>query len=580
MTKLLTLNIKQLCTLFTISTLFSTLFPTLFPTLCAQNPYTLTASDTFQNVRNIYVLADKNYTFEQVSTDSTLPFRTNDTLNVPQTTAYWLKAVVNNPFAYAEKYMVGCFPWVDYTVYYYDENQKKWLNHRNGFGVASYTRRWSSSPILIQGRKETILYFRINMTPLSHLKSPLRAGVSLHKANISDRKVQFSDTTTALTICLVAMFFLFNAYIYYIFRDKTYFYYLIIQLGGIAYILTTNSYLNVFLPFRLNRFYSSTHIFFAFWDLNNFVNDLSIIVLLAGFIQLTRAYLNTRTALPTQDKILKYLLYTYIVVVGTMTFVTAANIKYLAFETPYVVNILTIFIMGTIFYTTFLSYRQGYKPARYFFFSNFISLLIIAILAIYYLLADPFSSNNILQLPNIAIVAQAFCLAIALVERFLLIKDELRKRELEAQELAAQNKRIAAENHWHKTELENYTQLLREKTEAFDKLKTDVDTQQNHAIRQDWHNQITQASILTDEQWRNFKFKFENVHIDFFNRLQYEIPTVTEAEKRLLALTKLEMSNNEIASMLGISPESVTKTRYRLRKKVGEEVLDLLMERL
>jgi DNA-binding CsgD family transcriptional regulator len=53
---------------------------------------------------------------------------------------------------------------------------------------------------------------------------------------------------------------------------------------------------------------------------------------------------------------------------------------------------------------------------------------------------------------------------------------------------------------------------------------------------------------------------------------------VTEAEKRLLALTKLEMSNSEIAAMLGISPESVIKTRYRLRKKVGDEDLKRLVE--
>ena len=183
-------------------------------------------------------------------------------------------------------------------------------------------------------------------------------------------------------------------------------------------------------------------------------------------------------------------------------------------------------------------------------------------------------------LANIAIISQTFCLAVALVQRFLLIRDELKKKELEAQELKAQNEKIAAENQFNKTELDNYTQQLREKTEAFDKLKTDFEAQNTGVEQQNWLNQIQEATILTDEQWRNFKYKFENVHNDFFGRLQAYMPTATEAEKRLMALTKLDMSNNEIASMLGISPESVTKTRYRLKKKVGEDDLERLIGRL
>jgi DNA-binding CsgD family transcriptional regulator len=40
------------------------------------------------------------------------------------------------------------------------------------------------------------------------------------------------------------------------------------------------------------------------------------------------------------------------------------------------------------------------------------------------------------------------------------------------------------------------------------------------------------------------------------------------------------MTNSEIAAMLGISPESVIKTRYRLRKKVADEDWERLIERL
>ena len=35
-----------------------------------------------------------------------------------------------------------------------------------------------------------------------------------------------------------------------------------------------------------------------------------------------------------------------------------------------------------------------------------------------------------------------------------------------------------------------------------------------------------------------------------------------------MALTKLKLTNKEIAGMLGISVDSVNKSRYRLRKKL------------
>jgi hypothetical protein len=35
-----------------------------------------------------------------------------------------------------------------------------------------------------------------------------------------------------------------------------------------------------------------------------------------------------------------------------------------------------------------------------------------------------------------------------------------------------------------------------------------------------WFEQLSQARILTESQWRSFRQKFENVHADFFNRMQ------------------------------------------------------------
>jgi DNA-binding CsgD family transcriptional regulator len=44
------------------------------------------------------------------------------------------------------------------------------------------------------------------------------------------------------------------------------------------------------------------------------------------------------------------------------------------------------------------------------------------------------------------------------------------------------------------------------------------------------------------------------------------IPDITVAEQRMAALTRLHLSTKQMASMLGISPDSVYKIRQRLRK--------------
>ncbi|MFD0997897.1 tetratricopeptide repeat protein [Ohtaekwangia kribbensis] len=81
--------------------------------------------------------------------------------------------------------------------------------------------------------------------------------------------------------------------------------------------------------------------------------------------------------------------------------------------------------------------------------------------------------------------------------------------------------------------------------------------------------QILQLKIHTEEDWENFKKAFDEVYPGFFNNLRYKYPGITAAELRLAAMTKLNLSIKEAASMLGISTESVKQSRYRLKKRIG-----------
>ena len=76
-------------------------------------------------------------------------------------------------------------------------------------------------------------------------------------------------------------------------------------------------------------------------------------------------------------------------------------------------------------------------------------------------------------------------------------------------------------------------------------------------------------SFRKDHEWENFKLIFEEVHVNFFERILKKHPTITSQDLRHCALIKLNLSIQETATILGISPESVKTSRFRLRNKMS-----------
>jgi ligand-binding sensor domain-containing protein/DNA-binding CsgD family transcriptional regulator len=85
-------------------------------------------------------------------------------------------------------------------------------------------------------------------------------------------------------------------------------------------------------------------------------------------------------------------------------------------------------------------------------------------------------------------------------------------------------------------------------------------------------------SFRNDDEWERFKFYFEEIHHGFFEKLLRLYPDITSSELRLCALIRLNLSINEIASILGISVESVKTARFRLKKKLKSDSIHDLIE--
>jgi len=78
------------------------------------------------------------------------------------------------------------------------------------------------------------------------------------------------------------------------------------------------------------------------------------------------------------------------------------------------------------------------------------------------------------------------------------------------------------------------------------------------------------------KNWRLFTAHFAQVHHNFFENLIKKHPSLTETELRFCSYLKINLTTQQISSLLNISKDGVKKARYRLRIKFGLQRNDSL----
>lgn len=114
-------------------------------------------------------------------------------------------------------------------------------------------------------------------------------------------------------------------------------------------------------------------------------------------------------------------------------------------------------------------------------------------------------------------------------------------------------------------ELENFTKEVVRKNQIIQDLKKDAQAI-SCSVRLET---LRQQSILTEEDWEQFKHLFEKAYPGFMGKVKDRYPQITPSLLRYLTLSKLKLSNKEMGHMLGISSNSLQVTRYRLVKKLN-----------
>lgn len=193
--------------------------------------------------------------------------------------------------------------------------------------------------------------------------------------------------------------------------------------------------------------------------------------------------------------------------------------------------------------------------------------------------------NRLITLTVILVIALLVVLGMVIFSRQRLkIKDQhILAKQNEAQreliQLELKNKQLEEESlklqlETKSKELSNHTLNLIKNNQLLENLRSTLQAMVKEDKR-DQKKQMQQIivqiseSFNNEQHWKEFTAAFEQVHQQFFDNLMKHSSELTSADMRLIALLKINLSSSDIASLLGISIDSLRVSRYRLRKKLN-----------
>jgi len=160
-------------------------------------------------------------------------------------------------------------------------------------------------------------------------------------------------------------------------------------------------------------------------------------------------------------------------------------------------------------------------------------------------------------------------LAIALISLFalLMVNRKILKTKMKMEKVEREKVLMEQEMDSAREQLKMFTTNIIEKTNLIEKLESQIRDKGTTSEQYSIISELSEQTILTEEDWNKFRSLFEKIYPGFFIKLREKFPDVTLAEQRMAALTRLRLTTRQIASMLGISVDSVHKSRQRLRMR-------------
>jgi DNA-binding CsgD family transcriptional regulator len=154
----------------------------------------------------------------------------------------------------------------------------------------------------------------------------------------------------------------------------------------------------------------------------------------------------------------------------------------------------------------------------------------------------------------------------------------------EKEMIRLRNEKLRNEMLHKEKELANSAMHVIQKNDFLIKIKEDLQKaihSRDHELMNKRINQVVKRidnDIDNESHWEVFETHLEQVHEDFLDRLQNKHSDLMPRELKLCAYLRMGMSSKEISSLMNISTRAVENNRYKLRKKLGLDQGDNLIE--
>ncbi|WP_379089782.1 helix-turn-helix transcriptional regulator [Pedobacter sp. UC225_65] len=144
-----------------------------------------------------------------------------------------------------------------------------------------------------------------------------------------------------------------------------------------------------------------------------------------------------------------------------------------------------------------------------------------------------------------------------------------------AEETARKQRLVEQEAERAKTQISSFRANIIEKDNLIQRLQQQINVENEQV-----NKSLLNYTLITDTEWEKFRLEFFMAYPLFLPALQEKIPAINPAEERLATLLYLKLSTNQIANTLGISKDSVGRSKRRLKQRLNLSTEDLLEEYL
>jgi tetratricopeptide (TPR) repeat protein len=164
----------------------------------------------------------------------------------------------------------------------------------------------------------------------------------------------------------------------------------------------------------------------------------------------------------------------------------------------------------------------------------------------------------------------------------LLAESQQKTMEAELQRSKLEQEKMAAELQFKKKELTQLALHINQQNDFLESLKNNIKELSVTPEVKSLERELD-AKLNLDKQREDFELNIDLINEDFYRKLSERFPLLSENEKKLCAMIRLNLSSKEIAAIQNISSKSVDMNRYRMRKKLnitGEEDLNKFLSEL